>query len=270
MDLFLGKKTIYHDQYAPNLLCPIPRIDKRREIGIQELPFQGLDVWNIHEASWLNQKGKPVVGIFEIKIDANSEFIIESKSMKLYFNSLNGTRFANADVVTQIVKQDLEKIVNSELQIKFKNLEDLRDKKTGEFQGVNLDLLDVEIAEFLPNAKILKCDFENETQEILHSNLLKSNCLVTNQPDWASVQISYVGPKIDHESLLKYLISFRNHNEFHEQCVERIFVDLMRECRPAKLSVHARYVRRGGIDINPFRTNFEDFSNFPNFKMARQ
>jgi 7-cyano-7-deazaguanine reductase len=254
----LGKTSAYQTQYAPDLLFPIPRQQKRDELGLSgTLPFFGVDIWNAYEISWLNMRGKPQVAIATFTVPADSPNIIESKSFKLYLNSFNQTRLANADALVALLRDDLAAGFGAPVHIVLTPQEHFAGVKMGELEGVLLDRLDVEIDSYSPSPLLLKAaQSERPVEETLVSHLLKSNCLVTGQPDWASVQIRYVGPQIDQESLLKYLIGFREHNEFHEQCVERIFIDIQRHCAPQKLAVYARYTRRGGLDINPWRSNF--------------
>jgi 7-cyano-7-deazaguanine reductase len=267
----LGKTSAYQTQYAPELLFPIPRQQKRDEIGIAgTLPFFGVDIWNAYEISWLNMRGKPQVAIASVQVPADSPNIIESKSFKLYLNSFNQTRVANIDALLELLREDLSGAVGAPVYIRLTTPDHFQDQKMGELEGLLLDRLDIEVDNYTPSPALLKANHdEAPVEETLVSHLLKSNCLVTGQPDWASVQIHYVGPQIDQEGLLKYLIGFREHNEFHEQCVERIFMDILRQCKPGKLSVYARYTRRGGLDINPWRTNFS--SGKPsNLRTARQ
>ncbi|PLQ02257.1 NADPH-dependent 7-cyano-7-deazaguanine reductase QueF [Cupriavidus pauculus] len=256
----LGKPSAYKTEYDPTLLFPIPRQPKRTEIGLPEgkaLPFFGVDIWNAYEVSWLNLKGKPQVALATFIIPADTPNIVESKSFKLYLNSFNQSKIASAEALQQLLHHDLSEATGGTVQVRLVTESDLGTQKMGELDGLLLDRLDIETDVYEPDPTLLKADQdESPVEESLVSHLLKSNCLVTGQPDWGSVQIRYVGAPIDQEGLLKYLISFRNHNEFHEQCVERIFTDVMRMCKPVKLAVYARYTRRGGLDINPFRTNF--------------
>jgi 7-cyano-7-deazaguanine reductase len=252
----LGKKSSYEAVYNPELLFPIARVGKRSEIGIDsnQLPFYGFDCWNHYEVSCLNLKGKPIVAVAQIIYDCRSPMIIESKSMKLYFNSLNNSKFESIDSLRQTIEKDLAKAVQSGVAVVLSGLQDYPSLMLhSQLEGESLDELDVECSEYSLNSDLLSTNKEIVT-EILCSDLLKSNCLVTYQPDWGSVQISYTGKKINREGLLKYLVSFRNHNEFHEQCIERIFVDIMRRCEPSELTVHGCYTRRGGLDINPYRS----------------
>jgi 7-cyano-7-deazaguanine reductase len=256
----LGKPSAYKTEYDPTLLFPIPRQPKRTEIGLPEgraLPFFGVDIWNAYEVSWLNLKGKPQVALATFIIPADTPNIVESKSFKLYLNSFNQSKVASAEALQQLLHHDLSEATGGTVQVRLVTEADLGTQKMGELDGLLLDRLDIETNIYEPDPTLLSADQdETPVEESLVSHLLKSNCLVTGQPDWGSVQIRYVGAPIDQEGLLKYLISFRNHNEFHEQCVERIFADVLRMCKPVKLAVYARYTRRGGLDINPFRTNF--------------
>ncbi len=268
----LGKSTPYQASYDPTLLFPMPRADKRAELGLSgTLPFFGMDVWNAYEVSWLNMRGKPQVAIATLQVPADTPNIVESKSMKLYFNSLNQSKVAGSDALLELLRADLSNAFGATVQVKLTLAEDFGKLKMGELDGLLLDRLDIDVDHYEPAPSLLKVNAdEAPVDETLVSHLLKSNCLVTNQPDWASVQIRYVGQPIDQEGLLRYLIGFRNHQEFHEQCVERIFMDILRACQPAKLLVTARYTRRGGIDINPWRSNFS-LSKMPsNDRNARQ
>jgi 7-cyano-7-deazaguanine reductase len=252
----LGKKTEYDPHYNPDKLFPIPRKIKRDEINVPDnLPFVGFDIWNHYELSWLNEKGKPVVALAEIIYGCESPNIIESKSMKLYFNSFNNTKFKNTEAVQATAEKDLTKQVGTPVTVKIISVKAFDGEKitSGFENAVCIDDLDIECSSYVVDASILKA--ENEiVEETLYSDLLKSNCLVTNQPDWGSVEIAYKGKKINRENLLRYIVSFRNHNEFHEQCIERIFMDIMRHCQPEELTVYGRYTRRGGLDINPYRS----------------
>jgi 7-cyano-7-deazaguanine reductase len=251
----LGQVSPTDLDYNPDRLFAIPRIAKRKELGIQDqLPFFGFDCWNHYEVSWLNQKGRPCVAIAEIIYDCETPYLIESKSLKLYFNSFNNTKFKDIDEVRQTVECDLSKRLEGDVQVRILSLkeEEFSKIKTTVI-GECIDDLDVTCDVYLVEPTYLFVE-ERRVEETLYSDLLKSNCLVTNQPDWGSVQITYVGGQINREGLLKYLVSFRNHNEFHEQCIERIFVDIMNYCKPEKLTVYGRYTRRGGLDINPYRS----------------
>ena len=270
----LGKSSAYQSQYTPELLFPIPRADKRAELGLTAtsgtLPFFGIDIWNAYELSWLNMRGKPQVAIATITAPSDSPNIVESKSFKLYLNSFNQTRVAGTDALAELLRQDLSGAFGAPVHVSITTPDAFGTLKMGELDGILLDRLDLDIDQYVPAPQLLKANHANgPVEETLVSHLLKSNCLVTGQPDWGSVQIRYVGPQIDQEGLLRYLIGFREHNEFHEQCVERIFMDVLRQCKPSKLAVYARYTRRGGLDINPWRANFS--TGTPgNLRTARQ
>lgn len=268
----LGKKSAYTPNYNPDLLFPIPRKSKRDEIGVpDELPFFGFDLWNHYEVSWLNEKGKPVVALAEIIYGCETPCIIESKSMKLYFNSFNNTKFKDEHTVQAIIKKDITNNIGADATVNIIPLSNLCHNKTAfsELHGKCLDDLDIECNLFTVEPSLLKSE-EEWVEESLYSHLLKSNCLVTNQPDWGSVQITYKGNKINHENLLRYIVSFRNHNEFHEQCIERIFMDIIKHCQPAELTVYGRYTRRGGLDINPYRSTKNVMPNEINTRLIRQ
>ena len=252
----LGKTTVYADRYDPALLFPIPRSAKREEIGVgMPLPFQGVDIWNAYELSWLDARGKPVVALAEFRVPAHSPNIIESKSFKLYLNGFSQERMASADALLATLLRDLSAAAGAPVQVLLSEPR-AKGHATVDLAGECIDGLEVEISDYgPPRADYLSADGSRPVvEETLVSDLLRSNCPVTGQPDWGSVQISYRGAPIDREGLLRYLVSFRNHNEFHEQCVERIFVDVMQHCAPQALSVYARYTRRGGLDINPYRS----------------
>jgi 7-cyano-7-deazaguanine reductase len=256
-NILLGQATSYVSEYDPALLCPFPRQLKRDEIGIGEaLPFTGCDIWNAYEVSWLSRRGVPQVALARFFFDCSSPFLIESKSLKLYLNSFNQTRLQSADALRQCLIADLSAAGGAPVDVEILSLDE-GPARLDCLPGVCIDSLDIEIDSYQLNARLLQVDESCRVSESLHSHLLKSNCLVTSQPDWGSVLIDYTGPQLQHESLLRYLVSFREHNEFHEQCVERIFVDLLRCCQMEQLSVQAWYTRRGGLDINPFRTNCE-------------
>lgn len=268
----LGKKTAYDQTYNPDRLYPIPREGKRLEIGIKPgtVPFYGFDCWNHYEVSWLNSKGKPLVAIAEIVYDCNTPMIIESKSLKLYFNSFNLSQFESAEKLRETIQADLQKAIEGEVFVKIISLTDAESiLKIDSLNGECLDELDITCRDYLVNPSYLKTK-EKQVTETLYSHLLKSNCLVTNQPDWGSVEISYVGHEIDKIGLLQYIVSFRNHNEFHEQCIERIFMDIMQHCQPKELTVYGRYTRRGGLDINPYRSTKKVIFEALNKRLVRQ
>ncbi len=268
----LGKKSDYDSTYNPNRLYPILRAGKRQEIGIDPAnpPFVGFDCWNHYEVSWLNEKGKPMIGIGEIFYDCNSPKLIESKSLKLYFNSFNNTQIKSIDELENTIKKDLEARIEAPVLVTIYPLQQAKQYSVSQMlTGECIDHLDVECSVYLVEPSFLSVH-DVVVEESLYSDLLKSNCLVTNQPDWGSVQITYKGKKINREGLLKYLVSFRNHNEFHEQCIERIFVDIMNYCKPEVLTVYGRYTRRGGLDINPYRSTKNSAFDRKNIRLVRQ
>ncbi len=273
----LGKPARYTDQYEPSLLFPIARQDKRAELGLgATLPFFGADLWTAYELSWLNPRGKPQIAIAHLTVPCETPNIVESKSLKLYLASFSNTAFASAEEVRERLRTDLAAAAwrgapaSASIGVRLVLPDAFEQERVKELAGLSLDRLDLECTDYLPNPELLSTAADQApVEEVLTSNLLKSNCLVTGQPDWGSVQIQYSGAPIDQAGLLRYLVSFRNHNEFHEQCVERIFMDVWRRCRPVKLAVYARYTRRGGLDINPFRTSHPQALP-PNARNARQ
>ena len=266
--LSLGKATEYREIYAPDLLQAVPRSMNRVELNLTtELPFSGTDRWNGYELSWLNSKGKPHVAIMRCEVPVSSPNLIESKSFKLYLNSFNQSHFDCIESVVETLTADLSQCAGEKVKVMLFKPAEFPQMHISSFDALSIDDLDIEVKDYQLAPSILHAGGE-QVEESLTSDLLKSNCLITNQPDWGSVFIRYQGQQINHEGLLRYLISFRQHNEFHEQCVERIFCDIMAHCKPNKLSVYARYTRRGGLDINPFRSNFEQI--YPEVRLARQ
>lgn len=263
----LGQFSEYPDAYDAGLLFPIDREESWKKSGESRagLPFYGVDIWNAYEISWLNDKGKPLVYTAEFHIPAESQFLVESKSFKLYLNSFNQTRFSGIDEVKAMMEKDLSAAVGGQVRVIFHSV----DYQAEPFdQAILLDDLDIEVKDYTPNPKLLKTE-EGEFDGWLVSHLLKSNCPVTGQPDWGSLYIHYKGKKIEQASLLLYIISLRQHQDFHELCVERTFKDIWETCQPESLTVYARYVRRGGLDINPFRTSEAEYK-VTNFRVARQ
>ncbi|QHQ20920.1 NADPH-dependent 7-cyano-7-deazaguanine reductase QueF [Pectobacterium brasiliense] len=270
--LTLGKPTPYHDRYDAALLQPVPRSLNRDPLGIypDSLPFHGADIWTLYELSWLNNRGVPQVAVGEMHLNAESLNLIESKSFKLYLNSFNQTVFDSWESVRATLAKDLAHCAQGDVSITLFKLSDLEGQPIAGFTGECIDDQDIQIDSYDFNADYLATNEQDApvVEETLVSHLLKSNCLITHQPDWGSVQIQYCGKRINREALLRYIVSFRHHNEFHEQCVERIFNDIMRYYQPEKLSVYARYTRRGGLDINPWRSNTP--FNAPNGRLPRQ
>lgn len=269
--LSLGKATAYADKYDASLLQAVARSFGRDSIGLdaQALPFSGHDIWHGYELSWLNSKGKPMVALATFTVPFDSPNLIESKSFKLYLNSFNQSRFTDLGQVYRHLQHDLSKCAGKTVQVSLHNVNELLAFQPTWIPGRCIDDLDIEIDQYQYDASLLTTQADADiVEEKLHSHLLKSNCLITSQPDWASVFIHYRGPQLDHEALLRYLISFRNHNEFHEQCVERIFMDIWTRCQPSMLAVYARYTRRGGLDINPWRSS--QIATPPNIRLSRQ
>ncbi|WP_353979232.1 NADPH-dependent 7-cyano-7-deazaguanine reductase QueF [Salinicola endophyticus] len=253
-DAPLGRESAYPERYDAALLFPIERAANRAPLGIEatSLPFVGGDEWWAFELSWLDPRGKPVVAVARFRLPADSPCLIESKSWKLYLNSFNQTTFSGRDQVVETLVRDLSAAVGGEVTVELFGVDDAA-LAPAPLPGEGLDELEVEIDRYTPAPALLACDESDIVEETLHSHLLKSNCPVTGQPDWGSVLVQYRGPRIERASLLRYIISYRQHQDFHEHCVEHIFVDLMARCRPERLLVMARYVRRGGLDINPWR-----------------
>ncbi|WP_028694382.1 NADPH-dependent 7-cyano-7-deazaguanine reductase QueF [Pseudomonas cremoricolorata] len=267
----LGKSSEYVATYTPSLLFAIPRQAKWAELGVAagNLPWQGVDFWNCFELSWLLPSGKPVVAMGEFAIPADSPNIIESKSFKLYLNSLNQTPFASIAELRECLVRDLSAVAGKPVGVRVRTLAEVEAEGLAALPGQCIDALDVTISSYdQPQPELLRCNPERVVEETVHSHLLKSNCPVTGQPDWGSVVVDYHGAALDHASLLAYLVSFRQHADFHEQCVERIYLDLLTLLKPERLTVYARYVRRGGLDINPYRSSA--LISPRNLRLARQ
>ncbi|BBD78787.1 NADPH-dependent 7-cyano-7-deazaguanine reductase QueF [Aerosticca soli] len=267
----LGKPSVYADRYDPSRLFPIPRAAKRAELGLGEaLPFHGVDVWNAYELSWLDARGKPCVAIAELRVPAASPCIIESKSLKLYLNGFAQERIADADALAATLVRDLSAAAGAAVAVTL-HAPRVAALPLAELAGSSIDDQRLDIDDYgPPNPGYLRLVAgAAEVEETLVSDLLRSNCPVTGQPDWGSVRIRYRGAPIDRAGLLRYLVSFRTFDEFHEQCVERIFVDVMARCAPRALEVYARYTRRGGLDINPFRST-DPHASPDNLRTPRQ
>jgi len=273
-ELLLGKHTEYVFEYDKSLIFPISREQNRAKLTMPAekvngvLPFYGMDVWTGYEVSWLNIKGKPQVAIVEFLIPVESSHIVESKSFKLYLNSFNQTRLGSQAELEQRLTQDLSEGFGADIQLRVHDVMDF--DVTKQDLGDNIDHLDIEVSNYSPNADLLRANSEQQVKESLCSHLLKSNCPVTGQPDWATLVIRYEGPEIDHFSLLQYIISYRNHDDFHEHCVEQIFCDVLSLGTFEQLSVTARYTRRGGLDINPTRSLHHIDSSELLGRLARQ
>jgi 7-cyano-7-deazaguanine reductase len=268
--LDLGKAVTYRDQYDPSLLDPVPRKLNRDALQLSQtdLPFHGEDIWNGYELSWLQPTGVPAVAILRCWVPFTSPNLIESKSFKLYLNSFNQTIFTDREAVSAVITKDLSNCAGAPVKVAIMTPQMCTDTIVSPDSWQCIDATATQVSSYSLSSSLLQNASHEIVTESLYSDLLKSNCLVTNQPDWATIFIHYTGPKICHAALLQYLISFRQHSEFHEQCVERIFIDLLREVSCEQLTVYARYTRRGGLDINPFRSNFED--TYPDWRLLRQ
>lgn len=255
----LGKQVPFPERYSPDLLAPIPRKENRAHLGIREnsaeLPFSGVDVWNAYELSWLGPTGKPVVAILQMLVPCESPCIVESKSLKLYLSSFNQENFGDFESLQAVIHKDLEQALGMKPDVRILFLHETSGvSDIEEPDGVCLDTLAINVEDYQPRPELLVTEAgEMEVKETLYSHLFRSNCPITGQPDWATVSIAYHGRPISHEALLQYLVSYRRHNDYHENCVERIFLDIQQRCQPQTLSVQARFTRRGGIDINPLR-----------------
>ncbi|ASK33538.1 NADPH-dependent 7-cyano-7-deazaguanine reductase QueF [Alloalcanivorax mobilis] len=269
-DTPLGRASDYVDQYTPALLCPVPRWDAREGLELEnsDLPFHGMDLWNAYELSWLNGKGKPMVAVAELTIPCTSANIVESKSLKLYLNSFANTRFESREAVIAAIEKDVAHTIGAPLDVRILSLKEAQREPLWEDHGQCVDGLDVSFEGFEYSPDLLFTDQGPEQSGVLFSHLLRSHCPVTNQPDWATVMVRYTGAPISPASLLRYVVSLRNHQGFHEQIIEQMFIDIQRRCAPRQLTVYGRFTRRGGIDINPFRSNFETL--LPNARTVRQ
>jgi 7-cyano-7-deazaguanine reductase len=254
----LGKDSAYPDRYAPEVLCPIARQDARDAIGLGGiLPFGGEDIWNAYELTWLEETGRPAVATAVLRVPASSEYIFESKSLKIYLNSVAMCRYSSVEELRSIIARDLSEVARAKVSVKLTDACESESDIISTLPGTCIDTANGDFSATDINPSLLTADAGAVVDEELHSHVLRSNCPVTNQPDLGSVLVRYRGPRIDHSSLLGYIVSFRQHNDFHESCVERIFIDIKERCKPQELSISAHYTRRGGIDINPFRSDFE-------------
>lgn len=273
-DTPLGRTSAFIDEYTPSLLCPVPRWDAREGLELDEvtggepLPFHGQDIWNAYELSWLNPHGKPVVAMAELVVPCISTNIVESKSLKLYLNSFANTRFPSRQAVVETLARDLAQVAGAPVDVRVMTLDDAARSPVWKDRDECVDHLDVTFDEFEYRPELLLTEQGPERNGVLVSHLLRSHCPVTNQPDWATVQVRYTGAAISAASFLRYVVSLRNHQGFHEQIIEQMFVDLKRQCAPRQLSVYGRFTRRGGLDINPFRSDYEDLP--PNQRTVRQ
>ncbi len=249
----LGKVSDYPDKYAPDQLYPIARAANREALGLAAtLPFRGADLWTAWELTWLSSSGRPEMAAAEIRVPADSPNIIESKSLKLYLNSFAMMKMDSEAALVRTIEADLGERAGAPVGVTL-----FRESVIAGLPGNSLDALDVDIDTYEVDPDLLECDGGDRVAETWTSGLLRSLCPVTSQPDFGSIMVRYEGPRMRPESLLAYIVSFRQHQDFHEACVERIFVDLLARCGMDKLTVYARYQRRGGLDINPYRSNFE-------------
>lgn len=267
----LGEQVSNPGNYAPELLYPIARWASRSLLDIdKKLLMYGIDHWQAYELSWLNQAGKPQVGIGEFYFNADSENIVESKSLKLYLNSLNQERYASTGEIKALIEKDLSAISRSEVKVDIHALDEIQADSIAARPGKSIDGHSIGDYSAPAEAELLQVDEFEVEDEQLHSDLFKSNCPVTGQPDWASVEIRYTGRKIDESSLLTYLVSFRTHQGYHEECAERAFRDIMQQCQPSELRVTMNFLRRGGLDINVYRSTVPVMSDSVNSRTIRQ
>lgn len=265
----LGQPAAFPQEYSPESLHAIARKDDRAALGIaDELPFHGCDLWNCWELTWLGSQGLPGVAIAEIRVPVESPNIIESKSLKIYLNSFAMTTFPSIDAVATAIAHDLGACADASIDVRLSDPAGGANYEIGQLPGDCLDSRNLTCDKWDVDEGLLQAATGNVVTEQVHSHLLRSLCPVTNQPDFGSVAISYHGPRIDCDSLLRYIVSYRQHNAYHESCVERMFLDIQQQCQPDQLTVYARYQRRGGIDINPFRSNFQP--DPPNGRLWRQ
>ena len=254
----LGQASHYPSHYSPESLHPIARDLTRAELSVRA-PY-GQDIWYAYELSWLDTRGKPQVAIARFTFSAAAAYLIESKSFKLYLNSLNQSVFHDHAALEQCLVQDLSRASGAAVQVELFLASQFAQLQLHELSGQSLDEQDVTLEHYQPAPQLLRCSSAEQVEECLVSHLLRSNCPVTGQPDWGSVQIRYRGPSIDHAALLAYIVSFRLHAGFHEQCVEQMYNDIKQRCQPQYLAVYARYTRRGGLDINPFRSDWPNLA----------
>lgn len=261
--LLLGKATPVIEVYSPELLYPIPRSIARDTLGLNSsIPFYGVDLWHAYEMSWLDADGKPVVRVGRFTVPASSPNIVESKSFKLYLNSLNNTRFESDGDARQCIERDIGAAAGAAVFLKLFEIDDPLLGGSA-LTGIHLDGHRIPAQSSQPNINMLKIQPGIKVEEQVYSHLLRSLCPVTGQPDWATLWIHYRGDALDHQSLLAYIVSYREHQEYHEQCVERMFLDISKRCSPQFLHIQAFYTRRGGLDINPFRSSSGETKALP-------
>lgn len=253
-DSELGRSSEYPQTYAPDVLFPVDRQANRGQLGLDHWPWAGADRWYAYELSWLNRDGLPQVAMAAFDVPADSPCIIESKSFKLYLNSLNMTVFEHWDQVIECLRRDLSAVAGAAVEVRLFDVE-ANLSAPALTDAVKIDDQAIQVTEYDLNSDLLRLKKSGGVvRETVYSHLLRSNCPVTGQPDWGSLVVDYEGPALDHEALLRYVVSFRSHTEFHEHCVERVFTDLKGLGDFSRLMVRAHYVRRGGLDINPWRS----------------
>ncbi len=267
-DLPLGREVDYPDTYSPDVLVAVSRQPARDQSGIGDpLPFNGEDIWNAWELTWLDPSGKPQTGAIELRVPSNSPSICESKSLKLYLNSFAMSEFASREGVRKAIASDLEGTVGTAVSVRFMHAGG-EGVAVGNWPASCIDNVAIETRYEDPTEVALRCESSETVSEDLYTDLFRSLCPVTGQPDYASVRIRYEGPRIDRARLLEYLLAFRRHQDFHEACVEQIFTQIANSCGCQQLLVNARFLRRGGIDINPWRANYD--ARVPNGRLWRQ
>lgn len=258
----LGKEVVHSQSYHPGHLYPVARAEGRNAIGLGEtLPFSGADIWNAYEISWLNKLGRPEIAIGQFVFPSDSPNLIESKSLKLYLNFLNLERFDSVAAVRTTIAKDLTDKAGRPVDVVLYQIDDLAIANINKPPGRCLDNLEIEVHGYRIDPGTLST-LHAKAEETLYSNLLRTNCPVTGQPDWGTVIIRHRGPQLDPAGLLKYIVSYREHTGFHENCVERIFCDILDRCNPEQLFVQAQFTRRGGLDINPWRANYNVVPEF--------
>jgi 7-cyano-7-deazaguanine reductase len=263
----LGKQSNYVSKYDPQQLCAIPREPSWKKYPYESPPYFGFDIWNAYEISWLNENGLPQVAIGEFIVPVTSPNLIESKSFKLYLNSFNQSSIKNTEELIQTLQADLSACAGETIKVRLFSVDDDKNQLYSA-KGICLDHQNITTDVYKRDASFLQLENGNQKNEILYSHLLKTNCPVTGQPDWGSLFIEYSGKTIVQSNLLKYIVSYRDECDFHEQCVENIFLDIMQQCQPDELTVFARYLRRGGLDINPYRSTKTDSPE--NCRLIRQ
>lgn len=270
----LGRDAEYPATVDPWVLFPVARAEARQPLGIDaaELPFVGADIWNAWELSWLDARGKPCIAVAELRVPCDSPNLVESKSLKLYLNGYAMTRFDDSHAVRARIARDVAACVGAHVEVELLEPASFERLQTADFAGDSLDTQQVDIVDYAPPRPehLAVPPHARVVEEALVSDAFRSRCPVTGQPDWASVQVRYRGKSIDHAGLLRYLVSFRDHADFHEACVERMFIDIRRQCAPLELMVYARFLRRGGIDINPWRATPGFVATPANLRGTRQ